>query len=427
MGRNPMALVVLLLALLLARPTTSAAEQLVLGFDTQTGWNDNLGFSDTDQEDVFPYRFSPWLELRRRRGDLNYDLRYRVTYEDYFDRSDADTIDQLLRLRGTYRVSETTGITFSEQFAREQSLTQRLEEVEPEAGEVPDLENRRRRFVRNAASVGLTHILSRRWTMSGEVSNTLVDFRDDEFVDSSSLSGNGSLNHALSARDRVGFGLSATHQDFEETDLRPSSQADYLSLFGSWIHEFSPNLTMAVQAGPTWIRTDTDGPGGSQSRFTYFGNGSLSKRWETVNASLRYKRTESTSSGVSGGTVADTVGGRITWKPSLRWNFELNASWTRRESATEQIAVQRVAAPSPPFPPGSFFLIPRQIDTDDSVDQWNLRLRVDRRVTRHLSVFGRVSWTTQESSVEALASSSRQVDRFQAFLGLRWQTTPFLF
>ncbi len=412
-----MRMLALILALgLLGAP--AAAEELLVGLTSQTGWNDNVFFSTEDVESGVPYRLSPWIDLDRRQGDLTYNLNLRLSYEDFVDVSDADTIDTLARLRGGYRFSDTTRLSFREEFARTQSLSRRLEGLDPGSEDdlAPDIELERQRLLRNSVFLGLEHSLSRRWQVNANFADTLFDPQDDDLVDSNSASATTNLSYLLSPRTRVGLGFGATRQDFSDTPVRDGGTTNFYRLFASWSHLFTPTLSVALQAGPTWIDSDVGGTRGSESRLTYFGNASLSKSWETLDGALSYNRTESTSSGVSGGSVLDSVTGSLSWAPSHRWTYTLIGSWARRTAATEQL--------------GIFFTSPteitlREITTDDAVDTTRIEVKVQRSLSKRLSVFGLATWLHQERNFSSAARDlNSEQEQIAVLFGIIWKTEP---
>ena len=78
--------------------------------------------TSSDEEDSFAYQLSPWVRIRRTRGDLRYELRSRLSYEDFPNVSgNADSLDQFVLLRGSYRFRGTTTFGFVNDFATPQN------------------------------------------------------------------------------------------------------------------------------------------------------------------------------------------------------------------------------------------------------------------------------------------------------------------
>jgi hypothetical protein len=405
-------MVVLVLLALVVWAASAASEEFVFGLDGETGFNSNVTFTRDDEERSSAYRLSPWLQIRRTQGDLRYKFRSRLSYEDFPDVSgDADSLDQFVSLQGQYRFGATTKLDFVNQFARVKSLSQILQVLDPSA--TPDVEVERRRVLRNFARLSGEHSFSRRWLGRLKLSHTLFEFDNPDSFDSDTLSGDGSLIYSLSPRDQIGFGLGVTRSRFDDARSRPGGRTDYLQAFGIWDHEFDPTLSLSLQAGPVYIDSDRDGAGSlSHDRVSVFAIGKLVKTWESVTASLRYERTQSTSSGAGQGTLLDAVIGTVLWRPSRRWDLSVVGSWAGRESATNQTFV---------LSGGAW----QEVSTDDRINQFRVGARAERQFTRRLSVFGFTSWLGEKPDGDAFQNEDLR-SRFILMLGFRWQFEPGL-
>ena len=92
-----MRMVVLVLLALIVWTDPAASEEFVFGLDGETGYNSNVTFTRDDEERSSAYRLSPWLRIRRTQGDLRYEFRSRLSYEDFPNVSgDADSLRSAL-------------------------------------------------------------------------------------------------------------------------------------------------------------------------------------------------------------------------------------------------------------------------------------------------------------------------------------------
>ena len=169
--------------------------------------------------------------------------------------------------------------------------------------------------------------------------------------------------------------------------------------------------------------------GGSNGGLTYFAAITLAKHWERWDASLTYQRDSGASSSFNQSTILDTVQGGLHWHPTELWNLSLNASWSRRTSASDQPLLVRVVVPLganaagiDPNAAANTAVTTVRFKNAIDVDTYVAYLRLDRRLTRRFSVFGLLLYTNQNDNGNF--SSASDFTDYRAQLGVRYEFEP---
>jgi|GEM_PF-4299934 len=180
---------------------------------------------------------------------------------------------------------------------------------------------------------------------------------------------------------------------------------------------------------------------GSQTSLTYFANILMTKRWETVTATLGYSRSAGSSGVFSSSTEADTINGGLVWQASPVWTTSLNVFWTDQSSSSNNTTgFQEIVQP---FPYSGFTLNPvTPINTHTpqaagiiavqqrgtiNVYQWVVGLHSDYRLTKRLSLFGNFFYLNQSSSQQGgqgLNLSNLDYNATRIDLGFHYEFDP---
>lgn len=155
---------------------------------------------------------------------------------------------------------------------------------------------------------------------------------------------------------------------------------------------------------------------GSDTRWTVFGEVTLTKRWRpNLVSTFSYNRRDSTASGVGGSAVLDDVNLTTSWQISELWSTSMRADFTMREStAPVQQLVQTVAntqilAPGDERAATTGFTL-ATFQSEVSTQRYGLAWRLTRQITKHLSVSARYTFARQESKSNSAASNSDFMD-----------------
>lgn len=493
-------------ALLLGAPG-AGAEELVLGIAASAEYDSNIFNASDDEEDDVILRAGPLLELRRRRGDLTYQVNYEPRFENFVDQDGLNAWDHNAFGWINWRIGPRTNLRVSDRFILTRSLNRSFFAFDPDPLDptdlpITDVEVTRQRTKTNTASLALSHSFTPRVSSTLDVGYTIFESDQENSFDGETLRGTLSGLYTLDSRNQVGGGFGVTRQSFDDTSTQAGGSSIFYRSFATWVHSFSPTFTLTVQAGPTYIDGDASGgavrlalvdpfpfrntSGGNlrlidastcptvddgspylsddcgllpteitgadadavrnapevlvrlvdtgedigEDDITLFANIRLIKRWERWRLIGRYTRSDSQSSGVSQSSIVDALSVQVTWDPSPLWSAEWGASFTNRESATEQtISVVGLASgfvflpPSATVVPGAASANLRLLEVDDALEvkTYSTTLRVTRRLARRLEVFGRFNYLKQDLDTQ---TTSREFDVFRVLLGLRWRFEP---
>ena len=197
--------------------------------------------------------------------------------------------------------------------------------------------------------------------------------------------------------------------------LSPLTDAEQNALAGA------PNVTINPIPGDT---------GGTNGGLTYFAAITLTKHWERWDASLNYTRDSGTSSSFNQSTILDTVQGGLLWHPGELWNVSLNASWSRRTSASDQpvlVPVVEAAGVGNPFgidPNAAVYSAFTTVKFSNAIDVDNYvaYIRVDRKLSRRLSTFGLFLYDQQK--VNGGFVSGNDFTDYRVQFGVRYEFEP---
>jgi hypothetical protein len=199
--------------------------------------------------------------------------------------------------------------------------------------------------------------------------------------------------------------------------------ADRCGLFGTEV----TGMAAANARNAFRMVSQADGDTDAGLRTTIFANIELQKRWEHFRALARFRRSDSTSSGVGQSTVLNTLDGRVFWEPTERWQFMVGGSWNMRESATDETANGIGLGPPVPVllslaPPVTALASPsvnlRVVESDSFVDvtTWTARFTARRYFGKQSMLFIRYLYVNQSFDG---ATTQREFENHRILLGVR--------
>jgi hypothetical protein len=173
-----------------------------------------------------------------------------------------------------------------------------------------------------------------------------------------------------------------------------------------------PVQAAIIESSPSWLVSFAPGEQPSKtsdSRWTFFGEAALNKRWSPrLLSTLLYRRTESTASGIGSATL-DYVSLVTTWKISELWEAGLRADFTRRESTSPVTQTYTVVRNTtvPGLDPRIAETIPdgdpltgltsKEIKNALDTNRWGVGVRMSRRLTKHIRASLRYIYNEQHS------------------------------
>ncbi len=396
------------------------AGEVTLGAETRVGYDSNVfNRSDDSGGDVD----SAVIMLRARgqvRDELErgeYLLRYVPTYFINVASEANNYMNHQANLSGTYHFSPRTQVTLADEFQFIEKIVFSPEDSPsgspPPAGD-PDFDDQNRRTIRNSASVGGRHLLTPRWSVFSGGAYTIYRYSRSNEQDNELVTGNLGTSYALNQRTRIGAGGGMTYRTFEGTSVEtatgvplcfgeesPRPRSLSYSGYAFVGYELDDTTHFEAQAGPARIESDRYVCGQfffppdpffrkiESNQTTWFASGVLSKRWQRVKASLRYRRSEGLG-GASETTVNDTLVGRADWTPARFWHLGARGGWIQRDASLSS-----------------------------KTTTWTAALQLSRQFLRRLRGSVVVSYRNQYSNVGA-----RDFDTWRASVGLRYDLDP---
>ncbi len=250
----------LLVALALGAPPVGAVE-LGTRVNTIFKYEDTSGreSGDRDPQDI-SVKVGPDIRLHSTQaGKLDYDFSYRPEFEYFFTNREFndEQVDHFVSARFSYRLSGRTTFFGSDTFSLVNNPRRAVGETPADDLGEPDLSLNNEQNIFNTLNLGLRHVFTPRISGTLSLASSLRTSENKGQSNSDSISGGANMNYGFSSRSSVGFGLNASRQNFDASDVRAAGGSTSVRLFGSYSHLFSPTLSFSASAGPLWIDPDT--------------------------------------------------------------------------------------------------------------------------------------------------------------------------
>lgn len=242
----------LALALLLLAPRGAGAAEAVFGVEALTDFNTNVFGQPEGGDKDGSFRGGPFMLLRDRTGNLNWELGYRPSYQAFYTLSGVNSFYHFADGEISWRPSADWDFYANESFSYTPVRSTSTQTVDGTvlAQPIPDFTNQQ--VLQNYLTVGVRHAFTPRWFSDVSVSSSILDYESDLYSDSASYGAQGFLTYLLTPRDTIGGGLGYTAQTIQPVVLDPTTTS-YYQLFGIWNHDFSPTLRLEANAGPTLV------------------------------------------------------------------------------------------------------------------------------------------------------------------------------
>ena len=251
-----------ILALALVAAVPAGAAEFIPGWTSETIWSSNV-FRSLDEdsfgrtvpkEDDFSLRTGPNIRFREAQGDLTYDLRYTLRYEEFVRLNGISEFDHSMNANLEWHVTDRTTLSLSDNFADAASLNGVFETF----GSQADLTVRgdRTRVKTNTAYASARHSLGPLWEMTLSGEHSLYEYEADNASDSSAFSGSIQLTRGITRRLVLGMGGTAQRQEFEGVDGGDGDGSTFFQAFGIMNYRFSRTLRLAASAGPALSMPD---------------------------------------------------------------------------------------------------------------------------------------------------------------------------
>jgi hypothetical protein len=409
-------------------PASTEAQELNFLVDSNIGVDTNVFRSSRNrQEDGF-WEFSPRISLRETRDRLNYDLRYRPTYQAFFDTDGVDGWDHSGGADLEWRPTHMDSISYGGNIVSSRIVDQfgdtdlSLPPTDPDFGITEETD--RDRIVRSKAYFGYNRSLDSVTSVRMDFNFEDLDFSDDNNVDQRSFSLSLSSSRVFNARTQVGLAATGRYRDGRGIESKNQFSSETLtgdfSLF--FVRLLSPSITLSARAGPLVTRTEQDAPPfrdadpGTPQRdrtsddrdVSFVANVSLEKSWRHSSASLSYTRFESGTGGSSTASIVDQVALFLVHRPTRRMRMTMNLSWNSRDTIDS-------------------------VDLRDSQDseRYAVNASTSYAISDQFSVIGRASFRRLDDRRQVSILPKRTVtETTETFLGtltLRYSFDPIIF
>lgn len=169
------------------------------------------------------------------------------------------------------------------------------------------------------------------------------------------------------------------------------------------------------------------------STITFFGSVGITHQWlSNLKSSLNYTRTDSGASSLGSATIADQVTFLTGWQPMNKLDIALRGDWVKRKSINEVTnsfrEIEGIFVPGRMGPTIAYTgdLVTQTSDRSVDTMYWSISGRAAYRLTRQLTVTGRVTYQNQDTK-RASTTSNSTFQNVIGFIGVRYDFDPFRF
>lgn len=233
-------------------PGQAEAVEAVFGAEGQSAYNTNLFFQPTDGTADGSFRIGPTMALRDRTGQLTWEVTYRPSYEVYYTVSGINDSYQLGNGRVTWQPSAATEFYAEDSVSYTPTRTSTFETNQPGIVATPTGIFSNQYVTQNNGRAGVRHAFTERWLGELALTSGLANYQGNRYADSLVNVAQLFATYALLPTDRIGSGVGVTRQTISPPES-PSSTSYFYQLYAIWDHDFSPNWSLRVNAGPTLI------------------------------------------------------------------------------------------------------------------------------------------------------------------------------
>ncbi|MEZ4333559.1 MAG: hypothetical protein R3F35_17525 [Myxococcota bacterium] len=401
--------------------SSTRAGQVDLSVENRLGFDSNV-FRSTNETEDGTHEISPMLTVRDARDPLEYRFEYRPTYRTFMRTSGIDGADHVARGSIDWDVTPVDVIRLSgSHYNGRQFLTEAADLGTTTVYQVND----RERLRRSDANAYYGRVLTPTLRLGLE-----FDFDDFDasgtsarsLTDSRAYTGSVSIMKSLSQRLEIGLIGSGRWRENRAvepdqvsvpTSPRASSRTNVWDVLGSIRYQITPTIDAAIQAGPSFIRSEQfpNGVRGllhdESSSINVFAVGSLSKRWQNGDADASYVRSEARSGNVaSSSSISDVLSLDVDQRLTERWRVGASVSWNRLEQITSQQGLS-----------GRF-----------RIEAIRSAFKLDFAWTSRVFLLAQYRYTRQDTKNSTFGSNrSAEVDLHLAFIGLRYTFDPILY
>ncbi|HEU4417513.1 MAG TPA: hypothetical protein VFT55_01165 [Planctomycetota bacterium] len=248
-------------------PGVMRAGDVTFSFDGSTEYDSNVYRSSSNEKDDMLFRFRPAVRLHDDRGqDLRYSLQYAIPIELAVTYSDLNDVDQDVIGDFNYHATDQLSIYGSNSFRYLRSELQTNFEGTDSPNSGLLINDERERVTMNDAVLGTSYQFTPRLEGTLQLEHNYFNPSRDDRAKNWQLEGVADLAYTLTPKHRVGGGVMAAHQAFDETQDITASTSEIYQVFGTWRWSINEITELFISAGPSVIVTEQDDPPGSETR-----------------------------------------------------------------------------------------------------------------------------------------------------------------
>ncbi|HKT31126.1 MAG TPA: hypothetical protein VJS89_01380 [Gammaproteobacteria bacterium] len=326
-------------------------------------YDDNVFGSALQPQSDYLWRFSPALQAGYRSPALSFDGYYTFDMERYsaHPQLDSNQARKNAAVDLKYHASPRLDLTMDGVYAKTNTSNQLSEAAGLQLGRA------------TAAVYSLQPAVSYRFTplTTGTASYSFTRETLEGGIDSDTRSASLTLTHALDERNSASLNLQGSDYQFSQGGATSTR-----ALTAGWVHEFSPNTSLSLQAGPRVTE-------GTHSTDIF---ASLSQTEKYGKWSLAYSRVLGTIIGIPGTVDIRIASANVVYWPNESWQFQLLPTFISDRSVGPPIKV------------------------------YELQLRVGYRLSQALSLVGWYQADVQHGALNA--SPDERITRHVVFIGL---------
>jgi hypothetical protein len=259
--------VLALVAWAVAAPSALRAAELTFSIDGNAEYDSNVFRSSRDEDDDYLFRLTPGVRLSEdRASDLRYALNYELPVEFAAQNSELNDVDQRLGADALYHVNDRFSLFAGDDFRYLRS--ELLTNLEDTRGGFDSLlvNEQRDRILLNTARGGASYQFTPRLAGTTRFDQEYYNPSRDDRASTNAYIGTGSMQYALTPKHKVGGGVRAQWQTFDDTQDIVGSNAQSYSVFGSWEWAVTEKVGFEVAVGPALIRNEQDDPNATEMR-----------------------------------------------------------------------------------------------------------------------------------------------------------------
>ena len=200
------------------------------------------------------------LSFTERGDGYGYSLRYAIPYSVSIRTDFVNHVDHFGGGTLDFQLGPKTNVGMNSGFSISHGTSNFQNQEQLEDGtSVPQIENRGERITNFNANASLSHAFTSRMQGNFNFAYRLFDSTQRNRRRVNSMAGATGLNYAVNSRNRVGFGVNFSYQDFADLVGQPGSSTLTTRVFASWVYRFDESLSFSIRAGPTFIGTQQRG------------------------------------------------------------------------------------------------------------------------------------------------------------------------